>query len=134
MRSLILIFLSAAFLVSCQLEPYLGTWKVAGTHSKNDPLKLTGTIASYQRGHVRFGEKEYHDVYFERRAIQHSDFYKKYNIQPNEIGLRGTYSLEVMIFRENKQLEDVGTFFIIKDMKTLLMPAGGEFYILEKVE
>ncbi len=130
----IILLLSLSLLLSCQLEPYLGNWRVTGTISGKDPLNLAGTHAGYTREYIRFGEKEYRNIYFERNAVQHKNFFRKYRIAPEKLGLSGTYSLEVSVMHGDRKLSDRGTFFIIRDMETLIMPLSGEFYILKKIE
>lgn len=134
MRRYLILLLSVPLLLSCQLEPYLGNWRVTGSISAKDPLNLTGTHASYTREYIRFGEKEYRDIYFERNAVQHKNFFQKHQIAPEKLGLSGTYSLEVSVMHGDRKLSDRGTFFIIRDMETLIMPLSGEFYILQRAD
>jgi hypothetical protein len=126
--------LGISLLLACQLEPYLGNWKITGTVSGNDPMELTGTGITYTREYIRFGEKEYRDIYFERNAVQHKNFFQKYRIAPDKLGLSGTYSLEVSVMHGDRKLSDRGTFFIIRDMDTLIIPLSGEFYILQRAD
>jgi len=134
MRRYLILLLSVPLLLSCQLEPYLGNWRVTGSISAKDPLNLTGTHASYTREYIRFGEMEYRDICFERTTIQHKDFYRKYNITPDKLGLSGTYSLEVSVMQGGIKLSDRGTFFIIRESMVHNKNISGEFYILQRAD